>query len=288
MDRPRGFELLLGAAFFYSTYGIFSKIIGASFEPFSQAWSRGLITLLCFIALGLVTRKFKKIQKDDLKYFLLCGSTGSLALAPTFYSLAFLHLGTALFIQYAATIITSYVLGALVLKEKLERLSFLTFILAILGLVLVYWGDFYFNKLIPVLAAIASGAFFSLYFVFSKKISSKYPPNEINTFGYTLSVLINLPIALIINEKLNTNFISTAWFANVGYGIAAFFGSALTIYGFKFIEAHKGSIVLLSEIIFGVLFGVLFFRELLNFTTIAGGVLIIISAVLPNVYKSSS
>lgn len=285
MGSSRGFVLLLGAAFFYATYGIFSKIIGGSFEPFSQAWSRGFVTLLCFVGLGLVFRNFIKIKRKDLKYFLLCGGTGSLALAPTFYSLANLHLGTALFIQYAATIITSYILGALILREKLNKLSFLTFALAILGLVLVYWGDIYFNKPIAVLAAIASGVFFALYFVFSKKISSKYPTNEINTFGYTLSVLINLPIALVLGEKLNTNFVSSAWFANIGYGIAAFAGSALTVYGFKFIEAHKGSIVLLSEIVFGVLFGIIFFGEPLNSTVILGGMLIILAAVLPNISR---
>lgn len=281
----RGFFILLAASFFYASYGIFSKIIGGSFQPFTQAWTRGLITLACFICFGLITKQFVKINKTDFKYFLTSGIIGSLAIGPTFYSLAFLHLGTALFIQYAATVITSYTLGRFMLKEKLNKISLMALVLALLGLALVYRGDIYFNKLIPVLAAIASGTFFSIYFVFSKKISTKYPTNQINTFGYTLAVFINLLIAIILGERFNTNFASSAWIANVGYGIAGFIGSGLTVYGFKFIDAHKGSIVLLSEIVFGVLFGLFLFNELLNATIILGGILIMIAAVLPNIYQ---
>ena len=152
---------------------------------------------------------------------------------------------------------------------------------------MVYRGDIYFSvdKLIPVIAACISGAFFSVWFVFSKKISSKYPTAQINTYGYIFAVIINFLIASVIKEPFNNNFTSSAWTANVGYGIAGFAGSGLSVYGFKFIEAHKGSIVLLSEILFGMLFGLLLFKEILNLTTIFGGFLIIISIALPNIYK---
>jgi len=205
-----------------------------------------------------------------------------LAVAPTYYSLAYLHLGTALFIQYAATVITSYILGAFLLKEKLNMKSFTTLILAFLGLVLVYWGDIYLNQLIPLVAAIISGSFFSIYFVFSKRVSSKYSSIQINSFGYTLTVVINFLIALFYKESFNSNFASTAWAANIGYGIAGFISSGLTVYGFKFIDAHKGSIILLSEILFGILFGLLLFHEILNPISLLGGLLIITAVALPN------
>ena len=279
--------ILLASAFFYASYGIFSKIIAGNFEPFTQAWTRGIITLLCFLAFGFYKKLFIKIKKEDIKWYFIVGIIGSLAVAPTFYSLANLNLGTALFIQYAATVITSYLLGYLFLGEKLTKISISSLLFAFLGLFLVYWGDIYFNvdKLIPVIAACISGVFFSVWFVFSKKISSKYPTAQINTYGYIFAVVINFLIASIINEPFNSNFTSSAWLANVGYGIVGFAGSGLSVYGFKFIEAHKGSIILLSEILFGILFGLLLFKEVLGLTTIFGGVLIIVSIALPNIYK---
>lgn len=282
-----GVSILLASAFFYASYGTFSKIIAGSFAPFTQAWTRGIITLLCFLVFGFYKKLFVKIRKEDIKWYFIVGVIGSLAVAPTFYSLANLNLGTALFIQYAATVIASYLLGSLFLHEKLTKISIFSLLLAFLGLFIVYWGDIYFsvNKLIPVIAACISGVFFSVWFVFSKKISLKYPTAQINTYGYIFAVVINFLIASIAKEPFNKNFTSSAWIANIGYGIVGFAGSGLSIYGFKFIEAHKGSIVLLSEILFGILFGLLLFKEILGLTTIFGGILIIVSIALPNVYK---
>lgn len=282
-NNSLGFFILLSASFFYATYGLFSKIIGNSFAPFTQAWTRGLITLICFVSFGIINKLFIKIKKEDMKWFLVVGIVGSLAVAPTFYSLAKLHLGTALFIQYGATLITSYILGVVILKEKLSVKGILSLILAFLGLTLVYWGGIYINQIIPVLAAVISGSFFSIYFSFSKKISNQYSTVQINTFGYIFTVIINLLIALMLGENFNTNFNSSAWMANIGYGIAGFIGSGLTVYGFKYITAHIGSIVLLSEILFGILFGYFLFKEVLNSTVVFGGVLIIIAILLPKI-----
>ncbi len=281
--NQQGFFILLIAAFFFSLWGVFSKFIDGSFEPFYQAWTRGFVTPVIFIGFGLVKKQFVKIEREDLKWFLIIGVVMSLAVAPTFYSLAFLHLGTALFIQYASTVIVSYLLGVLLLKERLSKVAVAAFLLSIIGLVLVFWGDIRLGNLVPTLAAVASGSFFSIYFVVSKKISSKYSSIEINTFGCVLIVVVNLAISLLLHENFNKYFLSIGWLANIGFGIAGFASTGLTILGFKFIEANRGSIVLLSEILFGLLFGFVLFGEILGTTALIGGLLIFISALLPNV-----
>src|SRR5574340_855623 len=108
MDTNRntayGFFILLAAALAYASYGIFSKIIGSAFEPFTQVWTRNIITLVCFTLFCLYKKFFVKIRREDIKWYIVMGIVGALALAPTFYSLANLNIGTALFIQYAATV----------------------------------------------------------------------------------------------------------------------------------------------------------------------------------------
>ncbi len=155
---------------------------------------------------------------------------------------------------------------------------------AFFGLLLRHIWDF-FQKPLPIFTAVISGSFFSIWFSFSKKITSKYPSVELNTLGYVAAVIVNYLIAFSLKEPLNINFSSAPWLANFGYGIAGFIGSGLTVYGFKFISAHKGSLILLSEIIFGTLFGILLFHESLNLTTLLGGILIILSLALPEVYQ---
>lgn len=278
-----GFFVLLSAAFFYASYGIFCKIIGNSFEPFTQAWTRGALTLVCFLILGFVTHSFTSFKRKDSKWLLIIGITAALSMAPTYYSLVNLHIGTALFIQYAATLITSYILGALLLHEKLFRVDILSLFFAFLGLLMVYWGDFKVNQILPVLAAILSGVFFSIFYVFSKKINNQYSSIQINVVVYFFTVVINIIIALILQEKFNSNFVSIAWLGNIGYGIAGFLGAGLTLYGFKFMNAHQGSLVLLSEIVFGTLFGLFLFGEKIGLSALAGGGIIILAMALPNI-----
>ena len=289
MNNSRyGFFILLLSAFFYASYGIFSKVIGDSFEPFTQAWTRSVITLLLFFAYGLYRKQFTKVKKEDIKWFLVVGIVGSLALAPTFYSLSHLNLGTALFLQYAATIITSYLIGPIFLKEKLTNISYGALGMAFIGLMMVYWGDIrldYFNQALPVLASIVAGSFFSIWFVFSKKISHKYATVQLNTYGYVFAVTVNILIASFLGESINTDFSSLAWLANVGYGVVGFAGSGLAVYGFKFIEAHTGSVVLLSEILFGMIFGFTLFGEVLNIITVLGGSLILAASALPHILE---
>ena len=43
-----GLLILLASAFFYASYGVFSKIIGNSFAPYTQVWTHSIVTLLCF------------------------------------------------------------------------------------------------------------------------------------------------------------------------------------------------------------------------------------------------
>src|SRR3989344_1751766 len=217
-----GFFLLLTSAFFYSTYGIFSKLVSTGFEPFTHAWTRSFLTLILFLIFGLAKKLYTKIKREDIKWYLISGIIGAIAVAPTYYSLAYLNIGTALFLQYASVVITSYILGILFFSEKLTKTSIYSFIFALLGLILVYWGDIRFVEPLPVFAALISGSFFSTWFVFSKKINKKYHTVQVNTIGYLFAVIINFFIALSLGEKFNSNLISTPWLANLGYAIAGF------------------------------------------------------------------
>jgi len=181
----------------------------------------------------------------------------------------------------------SYVLGIFLFKEKVGWKSGVSFFLAIVGLWIVYFGDIEFGQIFPMTAAFISGGLFSIYFATTKKISSRYSPFQINTLISLFAVVINLLISFLSNEQFNINLLSVEWVANLGYGIVAFFGLYFTIIGFKKIDAHKGSLILLSEIIFGFLFGLFLFGEILNLTTILGGILILLSAALPNLPRKT-
>lgn len=280
---PFGFLILLTAAFFYASFGIFAKIIGTAFAPFYLAGTRSAVTLLFFAAAAFFYGSFIRIEKKDTRWFLLLGIFGSLAIAPLFYAFVYLPLGTVLFISYAATVITGYMAGGFLFKEKIKGVALFALLCAFAGLWLVYRNDILFSQFFPAAAAFSSGAFFSIYFLASKKISGRYSSLQINTVLSTFAVMINGALSFVLGESANTHFFSFEWLAVIGYAAAAFIGFQLTIAGFKYTEAHRGSVILLAEVPFGLLFGLLFFKETISAAALAGGVLILLATALPDI-----
>lgn len=66
------------------------------------------------------------------------------------------------------------------------------------------------------------------------------------------------------------------------YALAGLLAFWLVVEGYKYVDASIGSLVGLIEIIAGVLFGFWFFREQITNTIIVGGLLILLSGMLPD------
>lgn len=59
----------------------------------------------------------------------------------------------------------------------------------------------------------------------------------------------------------------------------------LMIYGFKYVEAQTGSLIMLAEVVFGVFLGFIFYKETISFTTLLGGMAIIAAIILPEIKR---
>ena len=57
----------------------------------------------------------------------------------------------------------------------------------------------------------------------------------------------------------------------------------LMIYGFRNVSAQLGSLIMLSEVLFGIIIGAVLYKEALSLTVLAGGILVIVAMVLPEV-----
>jgi len=277
----KGELTLVGAAFFYSLFSVCSRLIGTSFAPFYQTWTRTLVALF-FLAFLTTRSSFKKIEKADLAWFILVIIGGSFVNTAFFVAAVNMPLATTMFIFYAISTIFSYFIGSILFKENINILKIFSILFAVFGLGLIYSDGLIFEKLFFIFLAALSGILFSVYTMASKKISHKYSGVQINYVAYISMIIINLATSLILHENFNLSFFSIPWLANILYGFAAVGAYLLIIKGFKTVEMQKGSIILLFEIIFVVIFGVILFKEIPTRNSIIGGVLIIIAMIIPN------
>lgn len=82
---------------------------------------------------------------------------------------------------------------------------------------------------------------------------------------------------------MNIPTYSNVWFATGLFGLLFLSTGFLMVYGFKYVEAQKGTLIMLLDVVLGILFGYLFFKEIPSVISMFGGGLILFAIILPNI-----
>ncbi|HYK08832.1 MAG TPA: DMT family transporter [Candidatus Eisenbacteria bacterium] len=284
MKRFQGVIILALATFLFGMYGIYSRLIGQGFEVFSQNWIRNLFVTLIALLAVVLSRKWTSLRKEDVPPILgwiVCDSLITICL---FLSFNHLPIGTALFLLYSGTTITGYIVGSVVLKEKLNSNKIIAIILSLTGLFIIFGFSLGKLPILYVFTAISAGILGGIWNIFPKFISAKYSSFQLIVFDAGAIFLTSLPLAFLFHQKTPPLSINLPWIGIVLYGLTQFVGDQLMIYGFRKVEAHVGSLITPLEAVFGTILAFIFFKESLSGMTLIGGGLVVFGAILPNVF----
>ncbi len=279
----RGYLLIFASALLFGTYGVWSRLMGHTFQPFYQTWVRSLLIMALMVPFMLKTRSFKKIPRSDWPPLAIFIAFCVFTQVPLYYAFNHAPIGTVQLIFYSMFVVTAYVVSRFYLGETITKVKQISIILAFLGLALVFGTSVIsFAPLglgLAALNGIASGGEVSS----SKKVSDKYAPTLIIFWGWAFTFLIHLPISLLLGEKQVPLQLDHAWLWLLVYAVVNTTAFWLVITGFRQVDASIGSLIGLLEVVFGVLFGAIIFHEALRWTVYIGGLLIIAAAMLPDV-----
>lgn len=282
-ENLKGSSSLFFAGILFATYGVFTRIVSEHFSVTYQIWTRALIAAAILLIIGMTMKSFKKIAKKDLKWFAIYSLGAALTNIPFIMAVNNAPLGTVLFLFYSVCTVLSFIYGRVFFGEKIDATKFISIVLALVGMVFLYHGSMGLTNPIYLLLAMLSGFFYSLDSVFNKKISNNYTVLQIAFSNQLIVSLFTFLVFLIVSDKVNTDFISLSWLANVIFSVVLAVTSMLVVYGFKRIEVQKGSLILLSELVFVVLFGFVFYDEVPTITALFGSLLILVALVAPNI-----
>jgi drug/metabolite transporter (DMT)-like permease len=286
MDNKLRGSILIGiSAFFYASYGIWSRLMMGSFGEFNQAWIRGLLLLLILVPFGLWKKKIKKIERQDLRWFIVIALSGGLNQAPYFYGFEHLPVGTATLLFYTMLIIGAYLIGKFFFGEKINFVKYLSLFLAIIGLSVIYSFSISSNQLLPAIATILAGLMGASVVVFSKKLSSNYSETQILSSVFGVMFVSNLIISLGLKEGLPDLSSLTPVLGQLGYTGAMLLANSAVVAGFKHLEPSIGALIGLLEVIFAIGFGLLFFGEILSIGIVMGTILVIFAIALPDLKR---
>ena len=283
-----GITFLLTSSLFYGLYGIFYRSIGA-FGPFSQGWVRNLLIIIFVSILFLIDKaKWKKIEKRDLKWFLIWILPASIQPILTFIAFNHLPIATTYFLNYSTMILGGIISGRIFFSEKSTPSKIFAILLVLVGLFIIYGSEINFIANIYVICALLSGLILGFWNTLSKKVSNNYSEFQMIILDCFSTVVIGLIGSIVMKESLPTIFDPNTWIWVVVFALVNICATFSIIRGFKNVEAQVGSIILPMEIVFASIFGFIFFKEVLKFNIYLGGFFILFAAIVSNLKLAKS
>lgn len=271
---------LLTSGLIYAIYGPLTRITGNDFGEITQSFIRAVMRVLIILCVIIFIKDFKRIQKKDIPWFLLSGIAGAGSTLLYTYAIQKISMGTTMFLFYGTGIIVSFIIGKLIYKEHLNTSKIVSLIFSILGLLILFIREIDFSNLFYLILASLSGVCYSIYSTFSKKVSNNYSITQIVLSFAIIDIFVYAGSFLFISES--SNFASiTPWISNFVFALLVSINVFLMVYGFKHLEAQKASLLLLSELLFIILIGVIFYSEIPSIQEFFGSILIFIGLTLP-------
>ena len=242
-----GYAMIIIAAVGFGSYGVWSKLMGASFPVFYQAWVRAIIICLLMLPFMLKKDSFKRIPRRDWPQFIPFIIFTIFTQAPLYYAYNNADLGTVQLIFYAVFVITAYIVGRFYLGEKITKIKILAMILAFVGLSFVFGGAILSFAPLGLLLATLNGVASGGEMACSKKPEAKYPATQIVFVAWVSILATHLPISLLIGEHWVAPAFDMSWLWLLVFSVINMSAFLLSVIGFRLVDASIASLIGLSE-----------------------------------------
>lgn len=257
--------------------------------PYFTVWAPMLFSVL--LLAPFVLRSFKKDGKKikDVLIF------GQLALLGAFPAQVLMTWGTQYSLASNSAILTltlpvmTAIFAFLILKEKMNRIRWLSFIIAIIGVVLISSGDikelnfssgYAIGNLLIFLAIIGN----SYYNVGCKKISKSYSEIEMVFYTYVVIVVLLSPLVLFYEHDIFKRIPSFTLQTWTGMGLLTIFHNFLSMVLFfkalKILDAMQVALSNYLVTLFGLPIAAIWLGEALSGQAVMGGLLVLASTLL--------
>lgn len=281
---PVGVRFMLMSAFAFALMTSCVKLVSAHGIPvFEIVAARALVSLV--ISYIDVKRKRISVWGNNKNLLIARGTAGSLALICVYYAVATLPLAEATILQYLHPVFTA-LLALVFLKERIQISTMICIAFCLLGLGLIVSPAYMAGAAseLPLLSVgiALMGAFGSaIAYVIVKRLSTTEDSSVI-IFYFPL-IALPLSIFLLGDDFVMPNMEGIVLLVLIG--IFTQIGQVGLTKAMKTEVASKATAYSYVQVVFSIFFGWLFFSELPSAWTWAGGIMIVLGALV-NVFGS--
>lgn len=253
---------------------------GQLFWQFTASTLRcALVTIfLCVIAAS--RRELQKINwRRDYKWFLVMMISAGFVSGPLYYAILRGGIGVSLGLAYVGIVIGMFICGKVFMGERFTRDKLVSTIFGIIGIVLVFSPNVQAVGWLALSAALVSGLATAANMSATKRVP--YNGSQSAILVWLPGIVVNAPIAFLLGESVPSIGLHIEWFYLLVYVFASLIASWTFIQGLKLIEAGAAGVLGLLEVVFAVVFGIVFFHERPGPVVLLGVASIIIAAAIP-------
>lgn len=288
--KTKGVLALLLVSLFYIILGVGSRLMSQGFGPLTQVYLR--IAVGAIVAYILFNRKISlqniiATPKKDYLGLVLMGAIGY-GISVYFITLGVLH-ATLLTVSviYGTFSFFTYLYSLIVFKRKPDLRLLALIVLSFWGVMMIAGKTFF-----PKFDALSIGALYvglsaatgAWYVIGRKMLSNHLAKEELTVVIMAIAALTTFAGALIMGEGISiTAFTMTPVLIGLALGASLnILATVLDNFAFKVLDEVFASQLLLSENIFAVIIGVLFYSEKIVPIEVLGALLIIGSVYVSN------
>ncbi|MDP4039994.1 MAG: DMT family transporter [Candidatus Pacearchaeota archaeon] len=261
-------------------FGLMPIIVrfGNNLGPYNLSFFRVLVATISVFIFIVISKKISltpfRYEKKKLIFF---GAIHGFIILGLFLAIQYLTIASAVLLQYSSSI-WIVVFSYFILKEKITKRTAFALLIAFIGLIFVVSPQNFFLKesFIGSLAGLGTGIGMGMVYTLSKTFK-KYDKVSLTFWQNLIAIPFVTPLL----------FINLPKFSTFDIGIILLLGSLFTavpfilIYkGFSKIKAQKGSVIIMLDIVFAVIFAWIVFKEIPTTFTIIGGAMILISTYI--------
>ncbi len=277
---PLGASLIVVSSVFYASYGIWTKLMGNFFGGYTSAAFRSVLVLLLLLPIALVFHKLESINwKRNWKYLAAMVFFSLFVWGPLYYSILQAGIGISLTINYACIVIGIFFFGWLLAGEKFTKDKLLSAGLGLVGLGLVFSPSMSSVGSLALFAAAISGFAAAANTVLAKQIH--YNATQSTVALWATSLVANILMAFVFREVHPSIGAHVQWLYLAAFAVVSVIASWAFTAGLKLIDAGAAGVLGLLEVVFSVLFGVVFFHERPGVVVIGGVVIILAASAIP-------
>lgn len=272
-----GLGLMLFSALIFSFADVLTKYLSFYFFPVEIAFVRFLLGGL--LLWPILSSKGISLRGHQTGILLLRGITGTLSFFCLLKSITMIPLAEAIVLLYTFPLF-AFLFSSLFLKTEMEVLELFLIGIGLIGVYIFVHPDFHsFNK--GYLFGLLSGCLGGLAMVLIYKARQTNGSLIIYFYFCLVGGILSFPflIRAIRIPDLSHSLLL------VLLGLLLLAGQVLMNQGFKYCKAAEGSLILMSEVFFTGVAGILLFKDPLTYHMVIGGLLILGSGVALNLIK---